>query len=100
MMLIIYTGLDGSGSNMGRKSDIGLPQGGGIGSDMDATDQANSRPGSSRPISSRPTSSRNRIGSGVGNRRSSEGKNKKGGISTSMDVRIANTVISVAIVVI
>lgn len=88
--------MDNSGSNMGRRSDVGLSQTG-IGGDMDTSglDQvqsSHSRPGSSRPVSSRPKSSRNRVGSGAGNRQNFEGKNRKGGISTSMEVRTANTV--------
>lgn len=75
---------------MGHRSGVGLSQGSGIGGDVDTDglDQvksSHSRPGSSRPISSRPMSSRHRTGSGVGNRRSFEGKNRKGGTSTSMD---------------
>lgn len=82
---------------MGHRSGAGLSQGSGIGGDVDTDgpDQvksSHSRPGSSRPISSRPMSSRHRTGSGVGNRRSFEGKNRKGGTSTSMDVRTTNMV--------
>ena len=83
---------------MGRRSGVGLSQGG-TGDDMDTRDGlgqgkgSNSRPGSSHQVSSRPVSSRNRVGSGVGSRRSFEGKNRKGGMqSTSMDVRSVNKV--------
>lgn len=83
---------------MGRRSGVGLSQGG-TGGDMDTTDgqgqgkDSNSRPGSSHQASSRPVSSRNRVGSGVGSRRNFEGKNRKGGTrSTSMDVRTVNEV--------
>ena len=83
----LCVGLDGSGSNMSRRSGTGCL--GGDGSDTGTTgglDQGqnyHSRPGSSRPVSSRPMSSKNRIGSGVGNRQSFDGKNKKG---NSMEV--------------
>ena len=89
--------MDSGDSNMGHRSGVGLSQSG-TGSDMDTTDGlgqgrgSNSRPGSSHQISSRPVSSRNRIGSGIGNRQGLDGKHRKGGTSTSMDVRAVNKV--------
>jgi len=81
---------------MGHSSSMGLSQTGisddkgSFNSDNDMMgrlDQTkSSRPGSSRPMSSRPMSSRNRIGSGIGNRQSFEGKNKKGRVTASMEV--------------